>query len=192
MLQLRLVEYSTTGERQGVLPVAKGSLVVTTQHNDSPSLQFSMSPEDSGFMPEDGFIVGVEWATENGPFEPLPHHDRFIVFKYDTDGADLSKMVNYEGQSYVLWMLAKTYLHWASDAKDNERVWVEPGNNPASAGYILHGMITESKNRGWGASIGRSFNGTKDSNNVNWQSGDKVKQGWRLTDNLLKILGSLT
>lgn len=192
MLQLRLVEYSTTGERQGVLPVAKGSLVVTTQHNDGPSLQFSMSPADSGVMPDDGFLVGVEWASENGVFQPLPHHDRFIVFKYDTDGADLSKMVNYEGQSYVLWMLSKTYLHWASDAKDNERIWVEPGDNPASAGYIMYGMITESKNRGWGASIERSFNGTKDSNNVNWQSGDKVKQGWRLTDDLLKILGSLT
>lgn len=190
MLSLRLREYTPTGVRGKVLPHAKGSLSVTVQENGTPVLRFALSTRVSGRMPDDGFVVSVEYSVGGGRFVPLPEHDRFVVSEDSGDDADQSKTVTYSGESYVSWLLARTYLHWSQYAKNGARLWTESGH-PASPGTIVGGMVLESKARGWGDQVEMDFAWDTDSNGVPWQADDKVLQEWRLLTPLTEVLTSL-
>lgn len=183
MLKLRLREYTPGGVKGRVLPIVDNTLEVTTKLNDTPTISFSMSTITAGKMPDDGFIVGVEYAVGNGKYQPLPQHDRFIVTEDNGDDADLSKVINYSGQSYMVWLLAHTYVHWAANAKNNQRTVY------GTAGGHMRYFLLESKARGWGTQFNYDFDGNKDSNGVNWVvADDAISIDWNLLTPLSEVL----
>lgn len=192
MLRLRVYLSNPQGERQHKLPVLKDSLQYAHPLNGSAVLKFAMSAREAGRMPEKGFIVTVEYKWGTGDYQALPEHGQFFMTKASGDDADQSKVVTFEGETYLTWLLARTHLHWSSSAKNNERVWVEPGDKPASSGWIMHGMLTESQGRGWGSQVSWDFTGAVDSKGAAWTAAEKVKQGWRLLDPLSSVLGALS
>ncbi len=192
MLSLRVYLSNPQGERQHKLPVLKDSLQYAHPLNGSAVLKFAMSAREAGRMPEKGFIVTVEYKWGSGDYQALPEHGMFFMTKASGDDADQSKVVTFEGETYLTWLLARTYLHWSSSAKNGERVWTEPGDKPASSGWIMHGMLTESQGRGWGSQVSWDFSGAVDSKGAAWTAAEKVKQGWRLLDPLSSVLGALS
>ena len=88
MLKLRIREYSPTGVKGRILPVVDDTLEVTTQLNGTPTISFALSKIMSGKMPDDGFVVGVEYGVGNGRYKPLPQHDMFIITNYDWDDTE--------------------------------------------------------------------------------------------------------
>ena len=190
MLKLRLREYTPMGVKGRILPIVDNTLEVTTQLNSTPTISFSMSSIMSGRMPEDGFIVGVEYAVGNGRYKPLPQHDLFIVSENNGDDADLSKVIQYSGESYVIWLLGRAVLHWSEYAENGDRLWTETGH-AASPGTIVGGMIYEAKNRGWGTQVETDFTWNLDSNGVPWTADDKILQSFRLLTPLTDVMNSL-
>ncbi|MBB4072041.1 hypothetical protein [Canibacter oris] len=144
-------------------------------------------------MPEDGFAVGVEYAIGDSRFQPVPTHDRFIMTEDEGDDTDTAKTVTYTGESYVLFQLAHTYHHWAHDAKNNARLWRDPnGEAPVSAGWILDGLIKESKYRGWGEHVQYDFGRHHDSQGAAWAQNEKIKLEVPLLQPLTETLKTLT
>ena len=190
MLKLRIREYSPTGVKGRILPVVDDTLEVTTQLNGTPTISFALSKIMSGKMPDDGFVVGVEYGVGNGRYKPLPQHDMFIITNYDWDDTEPTQVVRYSGMSYVIWLMGMTYLHWSEYAVNNERLWTETGH-PASPGTIVGGMIYEAKLRGWGSQVSTDFTWDKDSNNVAWTADDKILQKYRLLTPITDVLESL-
>ncbi len=190
MLKLRIREYSPTGVKGRILPVVDDTLEVTTQLNGPPTISFALSKIMSGKMPDDGFVVGVEYGVGNGRYKPLPQHDMFIITNYDWDDTEPTQVVRYSGMSYVIWLMGMTYLHWSEYAVNNERLWTETGH-PASPGTIVGGMIHEAKLRGWGSQVSTDFTWDKDSNNVAWTADDKILQKYRLLTPITDVLESL-
>ncbi len=190
MLKLRIREYSPTGVKGRILPVVDDTLEVTTQLNGTPTISFALSKIMSGKMPDDGFVVGVEYGVGNGRYKPLPQHDMFIITNYDWDDTEPTQVVRYSGRSYVNWLMGMTYLHWSEYAVNNERLWTETGH-PASPGTIVGGMIYEAKLRGWGSQVSTDFTWDKDSNNVAWTADDKILQKYRLLTPITDVLESL-
>lgn len=192
MLRLRVYLSNPQGERLRILPVLKDTIQYAHPLNGSAVLKFALSSVTAGRMPEEGFVVSVEYKWGTGNYQALPEHSLFFMSKANGDDADQSKVVTYEGETYITWLLALTYLHWSSSAKNGERIWVEPGDKPASSGWIMHGMLTESQARGWGDQVSWDFTGSADSKGNPWTSDEKVKQGWRLLDPISSVLGALS
>lgn len=169
-----------------MLPTIGDTLEVTTRLNATPTISFSMSTLMAGKMPDDGFIVGVEYAVGNGRYQPLPQHDRFIVTEDDSDDVDPSKVINFRGESYMMWLMAHTYVHWSKSAKNNQRTIT--GN----AGYLMRAFINEAKGRGWGSQLTFDFTNTRDSNNVAWTSADSSTLDWQLLTPVTQVVEKIT
>jgi len=191
--RVRLVTDSgTVNESSRVLQTRDLSL--TLVENSTPRLSFKVSRDD--FSPTVfPFVVRVEYAIPGGDqvarFQPIPEHDLFIVLEDEDDSGDAAKIVTYTAEGFVPWLLGGALVPWSASSKNGKRRWVEPGNRPASAGYTLHGMLTESKNAGWFPSLMWDFNGTNDSNGLPWASADKSVIEWELSKPYTHVLNSL-
>lgn len=166
------------------------SITVTHVLNEAPRLTFQASRADVGNV-NTPFVVGVEYST-GGSFQPLPEHNLFIVEQDSDDSLDPAKVVTYECQGFVAWLLSGALHNWHRTAKDGKRTWVEPGKNTASAGWVLNGMFTESKSGGWFPALTKDFNGTNDSAGKSWTNSDRVEQAWELDKNIMQILEQMT
>ncbi|MGF3056141.1 hypothetical protein [Microbacterium sp. YY-01] len=135
------------------------------------------------------FVVRVEYATGFGYVSP--RNGLFMLDEYDGDDADATGTVKFTGVDFVSWKLARTYHHWKAGAKDGARVWSQ-GGQPVSAGFLMAGLLTESKARGWGSEITHDFTGTTDSLGQTWEASDKILEAWPLLKPLSNILSQLT
>jgi hypothetical protein len=140
--------------------------------------------------PGQAFIVGVEYSVDGGQWI-TPRDNLFVAYKGTADDADPAEVQQITCMDWVSWQLARTYLHWAAGAVNNEREWTESGF-PASAGTIIGGMIYESKNRGWGPAFQTDFAWNVDSAGAAWTAAEKVKQKWKLLTPLTQVLQSIT
>lgn len=184
MLKIRLREYTPTGVKGRVLPVTPGTLIYTHPLNATPTLKFALATRMAGKMPDDGFVVGVEYAVGNGRYQPVPEHDRFIMTEDSGDDVDQSKTVTFTGESYLTWLLAHTYLHWSSSAKNGQRTYT------GAAGHYLNSMLTESRARGWGVvpNVSWAFSASVDSAGAAWSADEKETQSFALLTPLTKVL----
>lgn len=191
MLKLRIRLMEDNGTKSSKSRVIKTeSITVTHVLNEAPRLTFQASRADVGAV-NTPFVVGVEYST-GGSFQPLPEHNLFIVEQDSDDSLDPAKVVTYECQGFVAWLLSGALHNWHRTAKDGKRTWVEPGKNTASAGWVLNGMYTESKNGGWFPALNKDFNGTTDSAGKSWTNSDRVEQAWELDKNIMQILEQMT
>lgn len=171
------------------------SLDATAVQSGAAQLRFTMSSKVRGSIQSQSglllnpFIVGLEYAVAGGRWE-APRDNLFIAAEDEGDTIDPSGVVSFTAQGYVPWLAARALLHWSPSVEDGERTWLESGG-PASAGYILSGMITEAKTRGWGAQVSIDFSGSSDSNGATWVTGDKVLQNYRLLTPLSQVLDGL-
>lgn len=181
MLKLRIREYTPMGVKGRILPAI--GINYGAQLNGEPTLEFSLSWAEDERL-DSPYVVRVEYST-GGAFKPLPNNDFFVMFKDSGDDADAAEMVRYTGRGYLTWLMAKSYIHWSSSAKNNERTIT--GN----AGYLMRAMFQEAKGRGWGSQFSYSFTNTTDSSGAAWTSDDSFSQAWRLLTPLSDMLDQL-
>lgn len=162
----------------------------TPSENGDPTLKVVVSRVVHGAMPEPRFVLRLETAHDGGVFAPAPRDDFFIVEQSGVDATDVSDTVTYTGTGYLAFLLRWSILSWSQTAKDGERIWTENGG-PASAGSIMLGMVQEAKGRGEAAHLTADFTWNRDSDGIAWLPADKVKQGWRMLDPLLKHLDTM-
>lgn len=181
MLQLRVRavnDNGSIGSNSRIIPTKE--ITYTTELNATATLDFSVSRNDWAPVQEP-FLVRVEYSVNGGPFAPVPTNDLFISESNSDDSKDPDKIVSYTLVSYGSWLLAGAYVGTGPWQKDNERRINGDGAYKANAGQIMAYFIDESKSRGWLKYLNRnSFNATKDSNGVNWTTGDKAEIAWRL------------
>lgn len=193
MLNLRL----RLGKDDGTIDAAKSrvletlDITVTTALNTPSNVTFSVSRDT--FVPEQyPFVVILEQSVDGGPYVRPPYYSTYIVEKDNDDSKDPGKVSRYEGIDFATWLIQGGLVSWSNSAKDGKRTWYEPGNKPASAGYVLHGMLTELKSSVWFPALSWTFNGSKDSAGNTWLAEDKNITAWELLKNLSEVLGQMT
>jgi hypothetical protein len=196
VFDIRLRLYTPQGVKGRVLKTL--TLDVTGAESATPQLRFTTSSRVAGFL-EAPFVVGVEYSTGAG--WTRPRNDLFVAMEDEGDNADQTGVVRFTAQGYVPWLLTHALLHWSTSAKNGERHWVQfphaTRGGSATPGYILHGMLSEAKNRGWGQSPGPDvswdFTGTKDSAGVDWSTAGANLwwTPWRLLTPTSKVLEEL-
>ena len=189
MFDVRLRLYSDTGQRGRVLPTL--GFTFTAPESATSTLRFSVSEKIAGRL-DAPFIVGVEYST-GGAWLPVPRNNLFIASEEEGDAADVAGSVTFVGVNFLSFLLMRTYLHWSVSAKDGRRQWIQfPSGSTGSAtpGHTLAGMLTESKNRGWGPQVTWAFTALKDSFGNTWPlAGDKLLwEAWQLGTPLSTIL----
>lgn len=140
--------------------------------------------------PGQAFIVAVEYSVDGGEWVE-PRNARFVAYKGDQDDADPTETMSITGMDWMSWQLARTYLHWARSAKNNERAFTV-GGTAQSAGYIMNLMLNESTERGWGPQVDWDFTAAADSAGSAWSAAEKVKTSFRMLTPLSQALGTLT
>lgn len=187
MFDIRLRLMTDTGAKGAVLPTL--AIDTTMVDSSTPTLSFTVSEKVAGRL-DAPQVIALEYST-GGPYVQ-PRNGLFMASEDDANDADVAGTVRFAATGLVPWMLARTYLHWASTVRNGERTWYESGNKPASAGTILAGMIAESKARGWGSFIETDFSTAKDSAGADWVADDKDILAFRLLTPLTSVISTLT
>lgn len=189
MFDFRLVMCDPNGARQGVINDVLDP-TITFVDSSTATISFAVQREFTE-IPNEAFVVGVEYTADDGGSWWAPRNDLFIVTQDNRDNVKVADTVKLSGVSYVSWLMGRALLQWTGSAVNGERLWLGPGKSAVSAGYIIAGMLAEAKNRGWGPSVSYDFNGNTDSLGTAWTADDKVKQSFQLLTPLTQALGSL-
>lgn len=181
MFDTRIRLMSDTAVKGRVLPTV--SMDTTLVDSASATVSFVVSEKVSGRL-DAPQIVAVEYS--NGGAWVQPRNGLYMVTLDDSDDADPAGTVRFTGQSYVLWLMQRTYLHWHASSKNGERSWTD-----ATVGGLIGFLMNESQSRGWAPTLGRDFSTTKDSAGASWTAAETLSVSWRLLTPLSTSVQSL-
>ncbi|SDL73014.1 hypothetical protein SAMN05421874_12819 [Nonomuraea maritima] len=181
-MDLRLVVFAPNGARLGQL---SHPLYIQAAFplNDLPTLKFAYSRHAPGAeLIASPCEIGLQWSADGTTWTEYPEA-RFLLLRREGDQLDQSATWEYTCPSY-LWTLQKAVTYAASG--------VEPINGnrvfsfTATAGLILHTLMTEAQSRGALSSLGWNFNASQDSSAAAW--GAVIGMGIPLGTDLLSVL----